>query len=366
VPVPEHSSLVPAEHEQDGNVCDDHEELYLGLCYTKCSALTGGTHPFRASAFSCCETSPCGMNALRMRTASILPCSGFDTSKVNGDSGCPHAPGVCLTDEELFLGECYETCSKLTIGAYPNRVAPATCCKSEGLACFDPLNDWTAAQLDVGGGAGDHDGETPHNSHPPLKSLTETKKKIATPSPTRGAVNNARRVPPTSVTPDEHMHDGNPCDDSEELFMGLCYTKCADLTEGAYMTRKSAFTCCEQPNCGANLFKMKTSSILPCKGYDVSSADGGTACPHAVGTCLKDEELFGGECFEKCSVLTDGTHPNRVGAATCCKTHGVRCLDPFNDWTAKSFAAGGGAGDDDSQTPQGAHYPLQRLTEAMA
>jgi len=362
--VPKRETLKPSEHQQDGNVCDDHEEVYLGLCYSKCAILTNGTHRFRSSAFTCCTTKACGVNVFKMRTASLVPCSGFDTTRVNGDTDCPHLPGACLTDEEQYLGECYETCRKLTNGVYDNRVGVATCCKTDGLACLvNSELDYTAAKLDVGGGAGDHDDTTPRRVHFPLKSLTEEKhRKASLPAP---PASNARRVPLGNVKPNEPMYDGNPCDNSEELFLGLCYKKCELLTGGRYRTRKSAFMCCQKPNCGiTQVFKMKTASLVPCSGNDVSSADGGTACPHALGACLKDEELWGGECFETCSLLTNGSYPNRVTAATCCKAGGASCFDPRNDWTATRFDVGGGIGDNDAQTPHSAHFPLKRLTEA--
>lgn len=170
------NSLKPHEDMHDGNPCEDAEELHGGLCYTRCATLTGGTHPFRITAYSCCATASCGANIFRMHTASIIPCSGYDVSSGTTLHGtaCPHVPGTCLTDEEQFQGECFEKCSKLTNGAYPNRVAVATCCKKEGIRCLDPWNDWTAAKFDVGGGLGDHDAETPRRAHYPLKSLTET------------------------------------------------------------------------------------------------------------------------------------------------------------------------------------------------
>jgi hypothetical protein len=296
-----------------------------------------------------------------MKTASILPCNGYDTSDVNGGVGCPHSPGVCLKDEEQFLGECYETCSKLTSGAYPNRIGPLSCCKTEGAGCLNPLNDWTSGQLAVGGGAGDHNDETPRKVHPPLESLTE-----ANPPAAHKKENKRRRVA-AHIKPDEHMHDGNACDDAEEFFGSMCYTKCAILTDNKYPERKSAFTCCAEPSCGmADIYMMKTASLIPCSGFDVSSEDGGEACPHSLGTCLADEELFSGECFEKCDLLTNGDFPHRVAAATCCKSEGVGCMNPFNDWTKASFSVGGGAGDHDKHTPQRAHFPLTSITEATA
>jgi len=106
-----------------------------------------------------------------MKTASLIPCGGYDVSHMDGGHACPHLPGVCLTDEEQFMGECFETCSKLTHGQYPHRVAAATCCKGEGLACLNPFNDVTKADFYAGGGKGDEDAQTPRDPHFPLKFL---------------------------------------------------------------------------------------------------------------------------------------------------------------------------------------------------
>jgi len=165
-----------------------------------------------------------------------------------------------------------------------------------------------------------------------------------------------------TVKPQENMQDGNKCDDNEEMHAELCYKKCSLLTQGAYTHRVSAFSCCKTGECH-NIFKLNTASLIPCHGYDVSGADQSTACPHLPGTCLEDEEQFMGMCFKKCSIITDGKYPNRVGAASCCKNTGVACLDPFNDMTKGAMAVGGGSGDHDGSTPAGAHLPMTSLTE---
>eukprot|EP00929_Paragymnodinium_shiwhaense_P062281 TRINITY_DN3109_c0_g1_i2.p1 TRINITY_DN3109_c0_g1~~TRINITY_DN3109_c0_g1_i2.p1 ORF type:complete len:342 (-),score=35.12 TRINITY_DN3109_c0_g1_i2:338-1279(-) len=168
--------LKPQEHMNDGDLCDDTEELYDGLCYTKCSILTGIPEAHRSTAFSCCPTSDCHANIVKMKTASLIPCHGYDVSSSDGGIACPHIRGECLTDEEQFMGECFEKCSKLTCGKFPKRIAAATCCNPDGnLGCLNFHNDDTNAKLNVGGGAGDHDASTPRASHFPLLYLTENK-----------------------------------------------------------------------------------------------------------------------------------------------------------------------------------------------
>eukprot|EP00929_Paragymnodinium_shiwhaense_P074437 TRINITY_DN3809_c0_g1_i1.p1 TRINITY_DN3809_c0_g1~~TRINITY_DN3809_c0_g1_i1.p1 ORF type:complete len:345 (-),score=64.48 TRINITY_DN3809_c0_g1_i1:489-1523(-) len=176
--------------------------------------------------------------------------------------------------------------------------------------------------------------------------------------------NKRRRPSQPALKPNEQLHDGNVCDDTEELYAGLCYRKCSMLTGIPTATRFTAFSCCPTGDCPGNVLKLKTASMLPCRGYDVSSQDGGKACPHVRGECLVDEEQFGGECFEKCSILTNGKFPKRIGAASCCNPDGPGgCLNFGNDETKGSLNVGGGAGDSDSSTPRRSHYPLKYLTE---
>eukprot|EP00929_Paragymnodinium_shiwhaense_P077637 TRINITY_DN39_c0_g1_i2.p1 TRINITY_DN39_c0_g1~~TRINITY_DN39_c0_g1_i2.p1 ORF type:complete len:302 (+),score=42.79 TRINITY_DN39_c0_g1_i2:81-908(+) len=178
------------------------------------------------------------------------------------------------------------------------------------------------------------------------------------------AVKNTRRKP--ALKPFEHLHDGNTCEDAEELYAGLCYTKCSVLMGLSAAHRVSAFTCCPTPDCHGNLLKMSTASLLPCHGYDVSSADAGKACPHEQGACLEDEEQFMGECYEKCETLTEGKFPKRIATATCCNPDADGgCLNIGNDRTMPRLNVGGGQGDRDASTPAQPHFPLKSLTEAV-
>lgn len=173
-----------------------------------------------------------------------------------------------------------------------------------------------------------------------------------------------RRHRPTSLKPEENMHDGNTCDETEELYAGLCYTKCSILTGFKDARRSTAFSCCPTSDCHGNVFRMQTVSLIPCQGYDVSSSDKGKACPHIRGECLEDEEQFMGECFEKCSLLTDGKFPHRIAAASCCNPEGTGgCWNFGNDDTNAKLNVGGGKGDGDASTPRASHFPLKYLTE---
>jgi hypothetical protein len=211
----------------------------------------------------------------------------------------------------------------------------------------------TKKSFNVGGGKGDGDRSTPRGVHPPLKMLTEVTGLAHT------------NVTGPNLRPKEHMHDGNKCEDTEELYAGLCYQKCSILTDGDYTLRSTAFSCCKSEPCTA--LNSKIADTTPCGGYDVNK-DGG--CPHSPGACLENEEMFLDMCYEKCSLLTHGKYPYRGSSFTCCKEEDViDCLNPLHlmrgDEAVSSFnyATSGGNDDNDPATPGGVHGPLKFLTE---
>lgn len=174
------SDILPSPDLQDGNPCGADEEYFLGLCYKKCKLLTTthvlGVHFIRKGAQSCCRAEPC--TAENTITANRLPCHGFDIagsgSAVDDDTEkCPHSPGLCLNNEELFEGLCYKKCSDLTQGEYPHRTAVETCCRSTGFVCLAPGSTKTALSLAVGGGLDCSNKLTPCVVHPPIPALAE-------------------------------------------------------------------------------------------------------------------------------------------------------------------------------------------------
>lgn len=237
-----------------------------------------------------------------------------------------------------------------------------SCCKGEGLECLDFVAEVvTNKDFAVGGGRGDGDSSTPGKVHGPLSTLTEGHSLI---SPALDSLN----VTKHNQKPDEQRHDGNKCEDNEELLAGLCYKKCNILTNGEYPVRSTAFTCCKTRACFLQQ-KMGSNMPIPCQGYDVN---GHGSCPHAPGACLKDEELLLGLCYAKCNLLTSGKYPYRVAPLTCCKENDEeKCLDPFGknqddiSDTNSAYEIAGGGGDKDGATPGHVHPPLQFLTETM-
>jgi len=175
-------------------------------------------------------------------------------------------------------------------------------------------------------------------------------------------------VGPMIHAPVEDLHDGNFCDDDEEMLGKLCYKKCSLLTDGKYPTRSTAWSCCAggeggKGKCG--LFNQKMSPWI-CGGFDVSGDRAGNGCPHPAGACLDNEEVHLGRCYKKCSDLTDGKYPTRIAAATCCKsTEKWKCLDLRNVKTRTAFDVGGGKGDGDKRTPSSPHWPMREVTEQV-
>jgi len=43
-------------------------------------------------------------------------------------------------------------------------------------------------------------------------------------------------------------------------------------------------------------------------------------------SCSDNEEHFGGFCYKKCSILTGGTHPQRVAGGVCCLELSIKCV----------------------------------------
>mmetsp|Transcript_160999 Transcript_160999/g.516796 ORF Transcript_160999/g.516796 Transcript_160999/m.516796 type:complete len:813 (-) Transcript_160999:158-2596(-) len=180
------------------------------------------------------------------------------------------------------------------------------------------------------------------------------------------------------LEPLESRHDGNVCDVEEEFFGGLCYRKCAMLTNGERTKRKSPWTCCNDLPCDSVQEVAEASFANPlaaakmclnhcagkfdisiiCSGYDVS---GDGSCPHAAGACLTDEELHLGVCYKKCSLLTGGQYPYRYAGATCCKEDSeLGCLKFGHSMTSANFEVGGGDG---MNSPATMHMPMESLTE---
>lgn len=175
-----------------------------------------------------------------------------------------------------------------------------------------------------------------------------------------GQLTTAMTAAMTRLAPkDNNRHDGNPCENDEEVYNHLCYKKCSELTGGKYDLRTSAWTCCEKSPC---VFHQR-SDMGFCSGFSVSGGSDGL-CPHAPGACLANEELYGGQCFKQCTILTNGAYTHRIASSSCCKHTGLACLLPHNYQNHPALAVGGGVGDGHQSTPSQAHPPLLALAES--
>lgn len=172
------------------------------------------------------------------------------------------------------------------------------------------------------------------------------------------------------LKPKANLTDGNTCPDAEELHAGLCYTKCATLTNGEFPVRVTAFSCCkhDQP-CGYPGDMDTTSATKICTGNAVSTAV--DSCPHTPGSCLANEEMFGGVCYKSCALITYGIMPRRNGPASCCKSmdkevyaaSSFAFLDLSDcDTDHEAYALGGGMGYG-TRDPMQPHRPFVRLAE---
>eukprot|EP00932_Pfiesteria_piscicida_P000825 SRR837773.10807.p2 GENE.SRR837773.10807~~SRR837773.10807.p2 ORF type:complete len:212 (-),score=73.04 SRR837773.10807:39-674(-) len=130
------------------------------------------------------------------------------------------------------------------------------------------------------------------------------------------------------------------CGINEELFLGQCYAKCADLTNGTFPVRIAPNGCCKTSSLLClNNAENDFSGLLPGSGYMVSGNGG---APHMPGICDGNEEQMGGMCYKKCELLSDGKFPIRSGPNTCCKAK--PCWNIFNVESAGFQCSGYGVG----------------------
>mmetsp|Transcript_52684 Transcript_52684/g.151855 ORF Transcript_52684/g.151855 Transcript_52684/m.151855 type:complete len:284 (+) Transcript_52684:73-924(+) len=155
------------------------------------------------------------------------------------------------------------------------------------------------------------------------------------------------------------------CRSNEEVFQGLCYMKCALLTNGTFSLRTSAWTCCRAHSVEECFVSNQGLDFGLCSGYDV--AGDGQSCPHFPGKCMDNEELFLGECYAKCSILTDGQKPYRTSAISCCESRlGLSCFMPGKVVVSDQMNTGGGRDDGDASTPAKPYSPYAQAGTPVA
>jgi len=167
------------------------------------------------------------------------------------------------------------------------------------------------------------------------------------------------------LTPNQTRNDGNICYDDEEFFNGLCFKTCKALTAGKFPLRIAPNKCCMGKKLEDCDVAHTQTSDKPCGGLEVSGdKEGKSGCPNPPGTCLSNEEAYGGQCYKKCEYLTKGVYPFRSGSNSCCKIdpskNGLACFLgglTKDAKTALEFGVGGGAGDGHDRTPDAPHPP---------
>lgn len=154
-----HAPDKAVQHSGDMGVngdCQPQEEKFNGVCYQKCSMLTGGLLGHRKGPMTCCKDNAFFTSFFtclvpsRVQTDAALSV-GYSSS---GLKVGPHPPGMsvkCLQDEERFAGLCYKSCSKLTNGTMPYRIEVTACCKFPLKRECGPDDILVSWQADTGG-----------------------------------------------------------------------------------------------------------------------------------------------------------------------------------------------------------------------
>lgn len=176
---------------------------------------------------------------------------------------------VCEGGRDYWWGLCYPGCSGLTEGEFPHRGSGCKCCKDAGL-CNDPERYSYSCE---------------NYSNSPSEPIGY----------------------PTLTVPGD-------CNDGEELFGAICYTKCS-VAFPEYPYRIGACQCCNSPS--ATCSKTPENYVTNCSVLAVGLNNAsGLHPPDAV--CDEAEDFIGGLCYDRCSILSDGELPIRRGACTCC------------------------------------------------
>jgi len=122
---------------------------------------------------------------------------------------------VCPEDEELHANLCYKKCSALTAGKYPIRTTAFSCCAEEPCSFFNSKFSNVLSYCSGFDVSGNSEGK-------------------------------------------ECPHAPGSCMANEEFNLGMCYKKCAILTNNTFPFRSAASTCCRYNNHVACLDALNT------------------------------------------------------------------------------------------------------------
>jgi len=271
--------------------CLDDEELFLGMCYMKCSILTDGDFSNRIAAITCCKDQgfQC-LNAAEDKTSEQYNVGGGAGDNLSSTPAFPHAPKKTLDvrDAVDHVGK-IGGIGQSTFGGDPLQKI---------LNGFD-------------------------------KNAAGSEKRNSTAGAKPSAPGQSYLPPP----PVAHLVIGLTCEDNEEEYEGMCYKKCGLLTKGKFPVRGTAFSCCERKPCTAKHERL--GGMRLCHGFNI---DHSGDCPHQPTSCKEKEEFFLGQCYPKCYALTKGAYPYRAGPITCCLgiEQQFHCLNPRSNSSVSS------------------------------
>lgn len=79
-----------------GGTCFEDEELYLGVCYKKCSILTNNQYDSRVSPWTCCKSN--GLSSCIPGMGNTKSATSFNVGGSTGKDAVPHNPETVLTE----------------------------------------------------------------------------------------------------------------------------------------------------------------------------------------------------------------------------------------------------------------------------
>lgn len=111
----------------------------------------------------------------------------------------------------------------------------------------------------------------------------------------------------------DQFHSAWPCCIGEEIFFNDCYRSCDNITNGQFPHRTDDCTCCKEMPC----IKAEGQYVSDCSVMKTDIIGHSPHKPILTNCPYKNEELWEGLCYTKCSMLTRGQYPERTGINTC-------------------------------------------------
>lgn len=175
------------------------------------------------------------------------------------------------------------------------------------------------------------------------------KEAVVTPKATNAPVPVLEPLKPKSIT----HPAGWPCNSGEKLFMSLCYVDCGKATSGVFTQRTDSCTCCKAHPCLELPGMYNKDCLMFNRGADGNQPES----PRLTNCKYEHEELWGGLCYMKCSLLTESKYPHRTGMNTCSDdTYGGNWTMGFGP--CSGFGIGGDNCMPHIPSPSGMGFPM--------